>query len=487
MTEIIQRLRTEFVFDTMSAEASLARLRGEYEKLEAAAKRYSAIPPRLEADIALARTTGAEMGGGGRAVSMSSEARQIAQIEADLRTPMDLGPVDFGFANERARAGIDFMDGVAGSISDELTLMDEAFSAVQKADREAEKQAKKTAEAAGKSKGVWGDFSSNLKQGAKDTFQPLTDMGSAVLEVGKGLGVIGSVAYAAVAAIDAISDAFSRSGDIARQYAEAVDGLDDELRSLKRESDDFWADLGPKLPNQDEIDKWREKVRDIRGTDDSDMAPGEPGKFQKANEKWTNIDTFIRDVQDTIRDTGAEIGANGEILYNSPRARSNRPNVEGILKETAYSEGDEYIGGYDAALRRREQLEVAMADLAAQRAEAETRATEQYVKGLDKVAGFASSLTSSINLLDPSAFVGLVKSNQKKEKDAKDAAHFLKHGKFPIDARGARITVNTRIDTDDPARFADVAIKSAFLGAAARPLSATMGLGAPMVGGARNP
>jgi hypothetical protein len=51
-----------------------------------------------------------------------------------------------------------------------------------------------------------------------------------------------------------------------------------------------------------------------------------------------------------------------------------------------------------------------------------------------------------------------------------------------IDARGAKITVITKLTTDDPARFADASLKSAFIGTVARPLSATFGLGMPSVG-----
>jgi hypothetical protein len=53
------------------------------------------------------------------------------------------------------------------------------------------------------------------------------------------------------------------------------------------------------------------------------------------------------------------------------------------------------------------------------------------------------------------------------------------NGGINIDARHSRITVNTRVETDNPAAFADVSLKSAFVAVAAAPLSATFGLGAP--------
>lgn len=52
-----------------------------------------------------------------------------------------------------------------------------------------------------------------------------------------------------------------------------------------------------------------------------------------------------------------------------------------------------------------------------------------------------------------------------------------------IDARGAKITVNTKLETDDPARFADASIKSAFLGASAKPLAAVTSIGGVSSGG----
>lgn len=52
-------------------------------------------------------------------------------------------------------------------------------------------------------------------------------------------------------------------------------------------------------------------------------------------------------------------------------------------------------------------------------------------------------------------------------------------GATNIDARGSRITVNARVTTDDPAQFADVSLKSAFIAQTASVFGATFGLGAP--------
>lgn len=54
-----------------------------------------------------------------------------------------------------------------------------------------------------------------------------------------------------------------------------------------------------------------------------------------------------------------------------------------------------------------------------------------------------------------------------------------------IDARGAKVTVNTELRTDDPSRFASTALKTAFVGVSARPLGAVFGLGTPALANGR--
>lgn len=495
--DITQRLRAEYILDTSRVEAANERVRAGFERTEVAAQRLREEFQQIEQT----------------AVTPSSSAA-IAQIERDLAQP-SARPTGanspqflretMGLQNRWAMRDIERIEGLADPVVDGLYQMEAAFDAVSRADREAERQA-------ANSKGTWGDWSDSLKRGAKDTFQPLTDMADAALEVGKGLGVIGGVAYGVVAAVDFISDAFSRSADIARDYASAVEGLDDTLRSLKRGSADFWDDFGLKLPNNDEVKRLQKIIDDIRGTPDSPAAPGEVGKFQKLDEARTKVDTFIRDVQDTVRAAGATVGENGEIRFDTPRAQSNRKTVDAFLKEQNYSEGDKYIGGYDAALDRRSQLDVTIADLTNQANKAEKERTQAFVGGLETMVdrtrdafdrinkmpigviagglseGFSKLGTGLAGLGDPSVWLADAKAKEQRKQDWKSWLHYIKTGeplKTTIDARGAKITVNTRIDTDDPARFADVAIKSAFVATAARPLSATLAFGGPMVGGSK--
>jgi len=110
------------------------------------------------------------------------------------------------------------------------------------------------------------------------------------------------------------------------------------------------------------------------------------------------------------------------------------------------------------------------------------------------VEGVGKSISDFANQVGQGAaanFANLKTDKERKEDFGKGFAKLLgidlKKGKtgVHVDARGSKISVSAPITTDDPARFANVAVKSAFLATIAAPLSATMGLGSPMVGGSR--
>ncbi len=104
---------------------------------------------------------------------------------------------------------------------------------------------------------------------------------------------------------------------------------------------------------------------------------------------------------------------------------------------------------------------------------------------LKGVGDTISDLSSSIAQGVARNFASLKTDKEKQEDFGKGLAKLigvdLKHGKTGVNAdfRGSKITLNTKLETDDPARFADASLKALFLGASARALTGVMAMGSP--------
>ena len=483
-------------------------------------------------------------GGGAAARSRRSalerEAQMIAQIERDLASPMPSRSVidtaldadwaariqhvsDTSFGIERAMLRFE-------PVIEEMELMEAAFGAVQKADREAEQQAKKAAAEAKKSKGVWGDWSAGIKKGAKDAMQPLGDLTDAVLAVGHGFAGLVGIGAGVVSVIDAISDAFSHSQNYIDEYGKATANLPERLISVDDLHRDFWdhrrgVDKDPRYSARRDRQKLLEE---LFGRDATSSAFDLDGKWQENNNNLQAIDNFILDRQRLARDLGFQVDDQGRVV--GQRAPSTLPHglagldlwrmVQDMIPghndqlrdelmngKVKMSDGVEIRGLEHAVEYQRKTLESQRkieSILEALRGDVQASEAAQRLllppSGLawlgvaptpedvalynDQVAAIKRTVEAVNKISEPGNFLAIAKANQQKALDAKNLER-LRQGLPPIDARGAKITVNTQVRTDDPNRFADIAIKSAFIAVSARPLSATMALGSPIVGGSR--
>lgn len=495
MTDITQRLRAEYILDTSRVEAANAKLVSGFQRSEAAAQKLREEFDRIERAAVV--PTGLD----------TSTAKAIAQIERDLAQPFvrptganspEFLRETMGLQNRWAMRDIERIGGMADPMVDGLYQMEAAFDAVTKADREAERQASR-------SKTTWSGSVNSLAR-----------FGSRMGEVASGLGWFGGAVYGVVAAIEAISSAFSRSQETVDAYGKALEGLPEKLNEIENRTRDFWAKrMGlDKLPGWSEAEERRKEIEQLFGRGQTKLAPALDGQWQELQATREAIQNFVDDQQKRAREAGLRIDESGAI---SNPATGRRPTAGGGMgpspgssrADSVYlelmaglgsfktSEGVKVVG-YQGALDLLKKIanaqeetgnqlrQLRMEQIQAARPFGYALAPEDVAARRTAFAVVNELAPKVRDIFSPTNILAVIKQQQQQAADAKALAKWLKDGKFeaPIDARGAKITVNTEVKTDDPSRFADVAIKSAFVAAAARPLSATLAFGGPMVGGA---
>ncbi|MBL8786208.1 MAG: hypothetical protein JNJ59_15015 [Deltaproteobacteria bacterium] len=317
-----------------------------------------------------------------------------------------------------------------------------------------------------------------------------TSVVGTISEVASRLALVASAGYLVVEAVDAIDRKFNRSRAINAEYRESIKDLNNELQRLADFGRDVDVALGKKAP----LTTTQEKRREIEGTE------FKPGEWESLNDKMLKAareterlvglaskwDIKIDPMGRVLPGQSSEDSASGK--YKAFKELESLPSTLGnLVKFSGELAGMEKQG---AELRAREMWEAAFTGPAGDRAvdtaktavgkilDAFTGPLSQFAFGLDRAGGIvAAPFAHMLGARNPLE-AWLEEKLKDKDKDKKHPVH--------ADMRGSKIYLTTRLETNDPARFADVALKSAFLGATARPLSAVMGLGSPPLANGRS-
>lgn len=482
MSEVVNRLRTEFRVDTGQVEVELARI-------DAATQKQLAGIADLEREV-------------------EAVMRDMVKAEAEIAT-MGL-KVQSGFTNTSSRGfKIDrsaFAPSLEGELHqllsegekrmadpwmlEELERMKKAADLAQPSVEGLARETGKAGSTARQSAGMFGGFKDQLR----DSLEPADNLRGGLSMLRENISFFAIAGFGVVEVVTSIANAFSKSDEIAREYGEAVKGLADELgrvAKFNRELREFTTGAPGQTPGQQKLEKLQGNEFDV-------------GEWQKLNDRRQKIQAQIDDLQERA----LNLGMNFKLDSSGQIADGRGPRSIREPLSTALSERE----AVSRQMLDMERQRVPLASIASHEAEKAMEAHREaayqssHIKmALDDAAAAAkeiapalmSGLRSVMSDIDRGGaeFFGLFDQEQRQKRQQQFADFMfnltgiknprLQKHQTSIDARGARINLTAKVETDDPARFADVALKSAFLGVVAKPLQAAGILGAPMAMGGK--
>lgn len=445
MTEIVQQVRTVFTAESGALQRELAAIKAasqqatrEVEQFQKRASPHHAPSAGLRAEaFGIEREIEALLASNAPSAGLLAEA---AETERELEALL-------GAANRTTPA----------------------IAAVGEAAESTGKRAR------GAGKGV-GD----LRESVKGAIGPLDGLRGGFNLLKENFAFIGLGAYAVVEAISAISDAFSDSDEIAAEYTKAVKGLAEELARVAKFSKENRIFLGwEKAPTEG-----RTRLEQIVGTQGDAASAGIKGEWQLAHDRAEVIRGAIEFDQRRAREAGLKLTDSG--LVDERYLGAVR--LDGGRSGKVYNQlSDPKQEGGSLAMKIAElaQVEAAIGKLVAERVGIEAKVKEDATKVAEEHRKAAESAAKVAQSLSEAASELALRTRRTPYADESKEDFTFRFYKVPpvvkttIDARGSKITLNTKLETDDPGRFADASLKAAFLGVSARPLSAVFGLGSP--------
>lgn len=461
MTDIIQRVRTVFEVENSQLVRELDAIRASTEQATKELRQAE-----HEVDMLMAKT---------------SKPMEFA-------IKVQSGSTDSGPHNKFVDRELGNLLGDRGEermadqwMLDELERMRAAATKVKPPLEDAAKAAEDLGKKSiGASKGV-----DDLRAGVKGAIAPVDGLKGAISLVRENFFVFGTAAFGVYEAISAISKAFSESDEIAAEYAVAVKGLADELARVAKFSRENRIYLGlEKAPTEGQT-----RLEQISGTPANQFGPGTKGEWQIWNDKASATRASVEDLQRQARDAGFNLTASGNIDRNTTDRMKETSGMTYYRITDPKQEG----GNLSERIQNLATEEAVIARLASERAAIEAKNKDEAAKVADEIkkaaieAGKVSSAFSATVRWAQRMVPGI--ANVQAEEPYVDTGFRFykvppaKNTNVNIDARGSKIQVTTKLETDDPARFADATVKSAFLGAVARPLAAVTSIGGVSSGG----
>lgn len=463
VSEIVQGLRTVFSADVSSFTRDVSvmerEMRGATRQAEALDREMKQIEHRSLRRLGSGSSEASILGR-----EMMSEAAAIRALEEELAAPSTAGMSRIALEAEKARfelnkswatSNIESLSGKAGQLADNLSMNVFALEEIQRAQRLA-------ADGAAKADGRF----DGLRKSVNSGLGPLKFFR-------ENLGFIGVATFGVVGAIGALGEGIA---DLIAWLTRP------EINAFAQSMLDS-ADASFKLSK--ELVRVAEKAREaivplaaVRKTVvgfeiENALAEGDFSKaaaLQLGNERAVLRETI--DAVSEARNEAMKRESDTRVaLAKAEREKAKldaeyqriRKDVESIEKDRLQGFHPDYFGLKLAEGQNR---------AAATMNEAIIIGNQEIVGKLEQQIPLMSRQLDAMRKKDERLSRGEITLDE--ELVMPDLPH---GGKVDIDARNARIILNTRLETDDPARFADVALKSAFLGIVAKPLTGAVTLG----------